>query len=272
MGLFLFSIDFEDVRLRMKDGEKLPERLLKITEQLLKFLSKHNIHCTFFVVGDVAEKYPNLIREIDSEGHEIACHSSSHIALDKMTKDVFRKDILQNIDSLKKAGIKTIAGYRAPVFSLTEKTKWAYDVLNELGFSYSSSVLPAKNPLFGWKEFGTSPKKIGNLWEIPMSITSFATKKIPFAGGVYFRVLPFALIKKSFSEHKKKNLPVLGYFHPYDFDADEKYFKFPEIDNALFNRLLFHNRKSTFSRLEKIFSLDAKIITYSSFSKQLISK
>lgn len=269
MGLFLFSVDFEDVRLRMKDGENLPERLPQITEQLLGFLSKHKIQCTFFVVGDVAEKYPELIKIISSEGHEIACHSAAHTTLYKLTKEKFRKDLVKNIDSLKKAGADNIIGYRAPVFSITENTKWAYDVLNEFGFKYSSSVLPASNPLFGWKNFGALPKKIDNLWEIPMSVTSFATKKIPFAGGVYFRALPFSLIKKAFSEYKKKNLPVLGYFHPYDFDAHEKYFKFPEINNPIFNRLLFHNRKSTFSRLEKVITSGANIITYADFIKQL---
>jgi hypothetical protein len=186
-----------------------------------------------------------------------------------MNRDSFREDVKKNIEALKKAGVKEILGYRAPVFSLTQKTTWAYEVLNETGFLYSSSVLPAANPLFGWKNFGTLPKKISGVWEIPMTVADFGFNKVPFGGGVYFRVLPFLLIKKAFIAHFKKNLPVTGYFHPYDIDDEEKYFPFPEIKNKIFNRLLYMNRKETLPRLEKIFSSGVKTITYREFIKQL---
>jgi len=269
MNIFLFAVDLEDVRLRMKDGRQFPKKVPQMVHRYLDFLEKHNAKCTFFVVGDAAEEYPELIQNIFSKGHEIACHSASHITLDRLNKKTFLDDVKRNMDALNKAGVKEICGYRAPVFSLAEKTKWAHEALNEIGFLYSSSVLPAKNPLFGWKEFGTAPRKISNMWEIPMTVSSFGTKKIPFGGGVYFRTLPFSFIKKSFANHFKKNLPVTGYFHPYDIDHEEKYFPFPEIKNPLFSRLLFLNRHKTLPRLEKIFSLQIKVMTYRDYALQL---
>lgn len=269
MNIFLFAVDLEDVRMRMKNANDSPERFPQMIQRYLDFLEKYRAKCTFFVTGDVAEKYPHLIQHIDSGGHEIACHSFSHITLDKMNKESFRNDLKKNMEAIRQTGVKEIHGYRAPVFSLTEKTSWAYQVLSEEGFFYSSSVLPAKNPLFGWKEFGTAPRKICNLWEIPMTVSSFGAKKIPFGGGVYFRVLPFSFIKKSFRKHFQKKIPITGYFHPYDIDSEEKYFPFPEIKNALFSRILLMNRHKTLPRLEKIFSMGIRVMTYHQYALQL---
>ena len=269
MNTFLFSIDLEDVRLRMKDGLKYSERVSQTTHRILEFLEKHSVRCTFFVMGDVAELYPSLIREIHSKGHEIACHSASHILLDKMNKEQFRDDLKKNIDSLQKAGAHEISGYRAPVFSLTEKTKWVYPILDEFGFTYSSSVLPAANPFYGWNDFGTGMKKVDGLLEIPMSVSSFFGKKIPFAGGIYFRVLPFFMIKNSFRKHFRNNKSIIGYFHPYDIDTDQERYMHPGInDNHFYNFLIYFNRSSVFNRLEKIFR-ECTVLRYSDFAKNI---
>lgn len=267
MNTFLFSVDLEDVRLRMKDGLRYAERVPKMTRLILEFLEKHNVRCTFFVVGDVAELYPALIREIHSKGHEIACHSASHILLDKMSEEQFRADLKKNIDSLKNAGTNEISGYRAPVFSLTEKTKWAYSILAEFGFMYSSSVLPAANPFYGWNDFGSEIKRMDGLLEIPMSVSSFFGKKIPFAGGIYFRVLPLFMIRNSFRQHFKKYEPVIGYFHPYDIDTEQERYMHPGINNNHFyNYLIYYNRSSVFNRLEKIFK-ECTVLRYCDFAK-----
>lgn len=256
MNIFLFSIDLEDIRFRMKGGLKYRERVPALTHRYLEFLDKHNAKCTFFTVGDVAEKYPALVREIYRRGHEVACHSASHIPLDEMNQEQFKDDLKKNMEALIHAGVKEIFGYRAPVFSLTEKTKWAYEILESFGFRYSSSVLPAQNPLYGWKAFGSSPRKIGNICEIPMSVNSFLGKEIPFSGGVYFRVLPFFMIKKCFQENFRNNLAVPGYFHPYDADTEQERFMHPGIkESGFYNYLMYFNRKNVFTRLEKIMKL-----------------
>lgn len=269
MNTFLFSVDLEDVRLRMKDGLQYAERVPQMTHRILEFLEKHNVRCTFFVVGDVAELYPSLIREIHSKGHEIACHSASHILLDKMSKEQFRGDLKKNIAVLNKSGAIEIIGYRAPVFSLTEKTKWAYPILEEFGFKYSSSVLPADNPFYGWKDFGTEPKKTEGMLEIPMTVSSFLWKKIPFAGGIYFRVLPFFMVRNSFAAHFKNNKPVIGYFHPYDIDTEQERYMHPGInDNFIYNFLIYYNRSSVFKRLENIFK-ECTVQRYCDFVKSI---
>src|SRR5690242_5053049 len=107
---FLFSVDLEDVRLRMKDGEKYQERVPAMIENYLRFLQTHHSKATFFTVGDMAEKYPSLIKSIADEGHEIACHSYRHITINKQKSDEFKVDVSKNLEALNKAGVKNIYG------------------------------------------------------------------------------------------------------------------------------------------------------------------
>lgn len=264
-GQFLFSIDLEDVRLGMPDGNGYKARVPANTEQYLKWLQKNKSKCTFFVVGNMAEAYPSLIKEIITEGHEIACHTQSHITLDKHTPESFKNDLQKNIGNLKSAGAENIKGFRAPVFSLTHKTQWAYKVLKELEFRYSSSVLPAKNPLFGCEEFGKNTKEVNGVLEIPMTLSKVGPASLPVAGGVYFRVLPWIILKKALKK-MKENSPVLGYFHPYDIDTEQEKFMHPGINNSWFyNQLMYYNRKNVFDRLDLVMDMGFQIITYSNY-------
>jgi polysaccharide deacetylase family protein (PEP-CTERM system associated) len=263
-NIFLFSIDLEDVRLLVENGLQYSERVPVMTEKYLAFLDKHNFKTTFFVVGEVAKKYPELIRKIVESGHEIACHTNKHIPLDKQTPKSFKEDLTENIKILSDAGAKNIYGFRAPTFSLTEKTTWVYQVLADMEFKYSSSVLPAKNPLYGWPEFGRNMKLMENkIWEFPITLFKSDFISFPFAGGVYFRALPFFITKRLIKKSWKKNQPVLGYFHPYDIDDNQERFMHPGINNnRIFNSLMYYNRKKVFSRLESIINEKAKIIPY----------
>ncbi len=269
---YLFSIDLEDIRFRMADGLKYQERVPVNTHKYLKWLQKHGFKCTFFTVGDIARAYPDLIKDIVSEGHEIACHSNTHIPLKKLNPDKFKSDLSNNIESLMKAGANNITGFRAPYFSLTEECSWAYKSLKDLGFSYSSSVYPAKNPFYGWEDFGSDIKTMEDtIVEIPMTVKSFGPIKAAFAGGVYFRMLPKFLIYNSFKNHHKTNTPLLGYFHPYDIDTEQEKFMHPEFnDNKFYNWLMNYNRKDVFNRLDYIIKQGFTITTYSDFIKNNI--
>ncbi|WP_299314535.1 polysaccharide deacetylase family protein [uncultured Aquimarina sp.] len=267
-NIFLFSIDLEDVRVRVDNGLTYRARVDALVEQYLLFLNKYNVKATFFTVGDIPKYYPNLVNTIVKEGHEIACHSNKHIPVTKQTKEKFREDVVRNLENLYSAGANNIIGYRAPIYSITQNTSWAFDVLEDLGFKYSSSVLPAKNPLFGWENFGEAPRKIrSDLWEIPVSLRKGSFFKTPYAGGTYFRILPFFLIKNSFRHHFKNNIAVTGYFHPYDIDLKQERFMHPEINNSwVYNQLMYFNRKNVLSRLDKIMDLyDSKIIPYKNY-------
>lgn len=264
--VYLFSIDLEDVRFGMADGLKYKERVPANVHKYLDWLNKHNFKCTFFVVGDVAETYPSLIKEISSEGHEIACHTHRHVSLDKQSRETFKEGLESNVRALLQAGAASPKGFRAPNFSLVPSTSWTYDVLKELGFSYSSSVLPAKNPLYGWEEFGKRPKKVQGIVEIPMTVGRFGPLSIPMAGGVYFRALPEFLIRRSVKKCLKTDIPLLGYFHPYDIDVEQEHFIHPEInDSRFYNFLMYHNRKKVFKRLDAIIDMGFTVCPYAEY-------
>ena len=189
-----------------------------------------------------------------------------------MTPNEFKADVSSNMESLIKAGAGKINGFRAPYFSLTKDCSWAYKILKEIGFTYSSSVYPAKNPFYGWEEFGSNIKTMENsIIEIPMTVKSFGPIKAAYAGGVYFRVLPKFLIYNSFKNHHKTNTPLLGYFHPYDIDFNQEKFMHPEINESKFyNWLMNYNRKDVFNRLDTIISKGFIITTYSNYIKNNI--
>lgn len=254
----------EDVRFRMEDGLKYSERVPLMIKKYLDFLDKYNSKATFFVVGDVARIYPGLVARIAEMGHEIACHSNKHLPLVKMDVTSFKTGMLENIKLLNDAGVRKIHGFRAPVLSITEKTSWAYKVLADLGFVYSSSVFPAKNPMYGWPEFSREPKLMENsIWELPITLFKSKLISVPVAGGVYFRIMPFFIIRKLLKSKWEKGQPVLGYFHPFDIDVNQEHFMHPGINNNhIFNFLLYYNRKKVFNRLDSIINDKAKIIPY----------
>ena len=266
---FLFSVDLEDIRLRLDKPEKYEERVPTNTYRYLDWLRSYNQKCTFFVTGDIAILYPSLINEIISEGHEIACHTNAHIPIDKMTPSEFKLDIEKNIEVLQQAGAGKIEGFRAPIFSITPKTSWAHDVLTELDFSYSCSVLPAKNPFYGWESFGYSPKKINDrLVEIPLTMGKFGPMVIPAVGGVYFRALPLFWIKGITRRCIKNNVPAVGYFHPYDIDFEQEKYMNPGINDSYFyNFLMYFNRSKVFDRLDHIMKQGFTMSTYANYVK-----
>ena len=266
--IFLFSVDLEDVRLRVTNGLSYSPQVEKMIDLYLGFLSEYNAKATFFTVGNITTHYPGLIAKIVKEGHEIACHSDQHVPVTLQSKTEFKEDLLVNRKKLLENGAEKIVGYRAPTFSLTQQTSWVYEILSELNFTYSSSVLPEHNPLFGWKDFGHQPKKMNRtIWELPMNINKYVYPKTPFAGGVYFRVLPFYIIKKNFEHYFSRNMVVNSYFHPYDVDTEQENFMHPEIHNNLFyNTLMYYNRKNVFHRLRKIMNIfKPKIMPYSEY-------
>lgn len=272
-AVFLFSIDLEDIRSLMPNGSVYEDRIEENIRRYLGFLSERNSCCTFFVVGDIARRYPGLIKEIVGLGHEIACHTDNHVPLDQMTPKQFKDDIKHNLDSLYKAGATCITGFRAPSFSLTPETSWAYDILSEVGLKYSSSILAASNPLYGWPGFGEECRVMpSGILEMPMRLSGLPFLNVPFAGGVYFRCLPLMLIKYLFHKNRKSKTPLTGYFHPYDIDCQQERFMHPGIHNKWFyNQLMYYNRKNVFKRLSILFK-DSTVLTYSKYLSKSITE
>ncbi|HEX6041858.1 polysaccharide deacetylase family protein, partial [Longimicrobium sp.] len=248
--------DVEDVRSRVPGGARHPPRVPALTGRLLDFLGRHGARATFFVVGDVARAHPELIRRIAGEGHEIGCHSDTHAALDRQTPAAFRDDLARNLEALRAAGVDGVRGYRAPYFSLTADTAWAYGVLAELGFTYSSSVLPSRSPLHGWPGFGRTPRAVDGVLEMPVTLLPAPLPPlppVPNGGGVYFRVLPWPLLRRSLRADARAGRPVLGYLHPYDVDTAPQPFAHPGFARWSPGNWLMHaNRGAVLERLERV--------------------
>src|SRR5262249_22354041 len=168
---FLFSLDLEDVRTMIPGGERYAERVPLLVARYAELLARHGLHCTIFTVGDVARRYPFLVRDLAAAGHEIACHGSNHVPLARLDPAAFRSDLRRNLDELAATGAGPVSGFRAPVYSLTPRTAWAWEVLAEQGLRYSSSVLPARHPLHGWPGHARGATRTASgVWEIPFSL------------------------------------------------------------------------------------------------------
>ncbi len=265
---FLMSVDYEDLRLQFPDGQQYKDRNEVLTERILSFFRERNIKATFFTVGELAELHPDLIRKINGEGHEIACHTYNHQPLELHNQESFRNDLDRALVAFKKAGVDTVVGFRAPFFSMTSKTRWVYTILREYGFEYSSSVLPAKSPLYGWPEFGKFSKKIDGIWEMPITLTGSNVLKVPLAGGIYFRVLPnFALRMLSDFNSSKY---VTSYFHPYDLDYEQEWFKHPGIpDRFHFHILMKLNRRGFLKKLDRYLNQYQNVMRYTDITNEL---
>ena len=205
--------------------------------RLLDILDTYQVQGTFFVLGWLAERNPALIRAIHDAGHEIASHGFDHRMVSNMTPEEFRKDIRRSKEVLEGITNSAVVGYRAPTFSILEKTAWAYEVLLQEGYRYSSSVFPIWHDRYGWPKFGNHPRRMasngkGEIWEIPMTVRSFGPLKIPFGGGGYLRFYPFFLTKALFRSHARNEKPAVVYIHPWELDAQH-----PRVPAPLFRRI-----------------------------------
>lgn len=248
-------------------GERYAPRVPANTRSYLELLEAHRARATFFTVGDVARRHPDLVREIAARGHELACHSADHTPLDRLDRDGLRRNLECNLEDLARAGADGVTGFRAPVMSLTERTEWAYEVMEELGFRYSSSVVPGRGGLYGWTEFGEAPRRMaGGVWEIPLSVAGIGLLRVPFGAGIYLRVLPFAVLTRLFRNTRRRGQPVVGYLHPYDVDTEQEHFMHPELgDRRLLNALMYVNRKRVIPRLERLLASGVPVQRYDAY-------
>jgi peptidoglycan-N-acetylglucosamine deacetylase len=228
-------------------------RYIANTQRILAFLAERKVRGTFFVVGRVAETAPALVREIASAGHEIACHSQRHMPLDRETSESFRTGTARAKEALEQAAGVPVEGYRAPIFSLTARTRWAVDELATLGFRYSSSVLPAANPLYGFPGAPRAPFRWPNgLVEFPVPLAQAGPARLPYLGGIYLRYLPGWLIRRW--ARARTGDVLWTYLHPYDFDSAEPYAPMPDTATWV-SVLLWLNRGGTWDKLAGLIAM-----------------
>jgi polysaccharide deacetylase family protein (PEP-CTERM system associated) len=219
-----FDHEFLDDSKLINSFEMRLDQNMKI---ILDLLDEYNQKATFFCLGWVARRYPHVVKEIDSRGHEIGCHSDVHKLLYNFSLDQFESDLLNAIDSIESIIDKKVEIYRAPAFSITSKNTWVFDVLFKHGIKVDCSVFPAKRDFGGFPDFHSSKPSIietsdnNLLKEFPINLYKTKFKDLVFSGGGYFRLLPYFIIKNMMN----KSDYVMTYFHPRDFDKDQPIMK-----------------------------------------------
>jgi polysaccharide deacetylase family protein (PEP-CTERM system associated) len=223
MPFHAFTIDLEDWqqllvrRITGQFGDPSTATIAS-THRLLDLLDQTQVRATFFVVGILAERFPQLVREVHRRGHEIASHSYTHRPIFTLTADEFRGDVRRSIDQLSDLTGVAIRGFRAPEFSVGALDHWCFDVLAELGIEYDSSVFPIPALRYGIANAPKEPFRIetkaGHLWEFPLATGKWHGRTIPLAGGTYFRFLPQSTLRRAV---KELDATSVFYFHPYEF-------------------------------------------------------
>ena len=232
------TLDVEDLR----PSDQFEDRSKLMTEKVLDLFSEMNIRATIFVVGDVAKNHPEIINKAVKDGHEIGLHSHKHIPLQLLTPDEFEQELTGAKTLLQEISGQEINGFRAPTMSLTHKTRWAVPILKRVGFTYSSSVLPAKNPLYGWDGLPRHPFRwLNSVIEFPCPVTNILGFTIPYLGGAYFRLFP-SIIRKMGVRRSSYGEVLWTYCHPWEFDPDEKYYQLENVGRST-SRIAWIGRK-----------------------------
>ena len=224
--MLLLSIDFEDWhqlvhrRLGQADWDRRGPALERQTEAVLGLLDDLGVKATFFVLGMTAARYPDLVSEAASRGHELASHGHAHERVYDQSREAFKADLEQGLEALEAAAGARAVGYRAPAFSITRDTPWAYDLLSELGFEYDSSQYDSPRIPRRIEPIPRAPYRLRlesgrELWELPV-----AAARIPVGGGAYWRALPTAVIARSLRGLIARGAAPALYFHPYEFDPE----------------------------------------------------
>ncbi len=212
------------------EWDRYPGRVVANTGRMLDLFAAAGVHATFFTLGWVAERNPALVRRIVAEGHELASHGHGHQPVWSLDAEGFRADLLRARATLEDAGGVAIRGYRAPTFSIGRRTPWAYEVLEQTGHAYSSSVFPIRHDLYGDPAAPRRPfhPPGRSILEVPMTTLRLAGRNLPCSGGGYFRLLPYALFRAGLRRvNRAQGMPGLFYVHPWEIDPDQPHIAAP---------------------------------------------
>jgi polysaccharide deacetylase family protein (PEP-CTERM system associated) len=218
-----FTIDLEDP----SENYALDGRYIAMARRILDLCDEKARKATFFAIGRVAQSAPQLIRDIAARGHEIAYHSHNHVSLTAENPERFRRESREDKDRLEQLAGKSVIGFRAPRFSLTPQSLWALDILSELGFRYSSSIMPTDVSLFGFPDAPQAPFAWPNgMIEFPLPVATLGKYRLPYLGGIYLYTMPFFAVHRFLAKAKPDEV-LWTYTHPYDFDSAEKFSPLP---------------------------------------------
>jgi len=257
-----FTIDVEDYYHVSALASAIPRdtwgerdsRVSASTDRLLAMLDEKRIKGTFFVLGWVADKVPQLVKRIAALGHEVACHGYSHELIYRQTPGVFAEETRRSKTLLEDLTGMPVIGYRAASFSITPRSRWALDTLIEQGFLYDSSIFPVRHDRYGMPGADRAPGYVhapsgGRIAEFPMSTAAFGPVRVPVSGGGYFRLLPYWFTRNGLrSINERDGMPFTFYLHPWEIDVDQ-----PRVDVGFVSRFRHYtNLSKCESRLRRL--------------------
>ena len=237
-----------------------PLRVEQNTQRLLNLFDEAQVKATFFVLGWVADRVPQLVKEIADRGHEVASHGYSHQLIYNQTQEVFREETIRSKKLLEDLSQQPVHGYRAASYSITRESLWALDILAETGFDYDSSIFPIRHDRYGIPDAKEVPHRLKtpqghSLVEFPLSTAKIFNYKLPVAGGGYFRLYPYALTRAGLRQVNSRQQPFIFYLHPWEIDPDQ-----PKIEAGWFSRFRHYNNlekcEPRLQRLMKDFQFD----------------
>lgn len=212
--------------IRGDEWERWPRRVERNTDAILDLMARHDVRGTFFVLGWIAERHPELIRRIHQQGHEIASHGYSHQLVYNQSPQVFRDETRRSRELLEDITGERVTGYRAASYSITSQSRWALDILAEEGFTWDSSIFPVRHDTYGMPGSPETPYRLttdeGNqLVEFPLSTLRLGCQRLPIAGGGYFRFYPFWFSRWGLKTINKRGEPFIFYLHPWEIDPEQ---------------------------------------------------
>lgn len=229
---------FEDV-IERDSWDSLTLRVERNCDAILQMFADADVKATFFTLGWVARRHPSLMRRIATEGHELASHGWDHVRVFRLDRESFAHDLAISRQAIEDAAGVKVIGYRAPSFSIDRRTPWAYMVLAEQGFAYSSSVAPVTHDHYGWSDaprFAFKPLPWSDLLEIPVTTATFAGRRLAAGGGGFFRVLPYGFSRWAIRQvNRRDGRPAIFYFHPWEIDPGQ-----PRVNDAPLKSRLRH--------------------------------
>jgi polysaccharide deacetylase family protein (PEP-CTERM system associated) len=264
MAMNILGIDFEEwyhpelIKDHVKNDQKIP-KVFKGIDTILDLLNKHDISATFFVVGEILQHNPELIDKIISNDHEIAFHTMHHDRIDSLN---FLNKFDDELKEFQKLTNDKSKGFRAPTFSLNEKSSLVIKMLEKYNYIYDSSIMPAKTSMYGNPNADKKPYKItsenlennsenGKLWEFPLMVTKLLGKQIPAAGGFYLRTLPLYMIKNAIKNYENEHMPACFYVHSWELTPE----LMPRIPLSQKNNFItYHNIEKTLPKLDQLLS------------------
>jgi polysaccharide deacetylase family protein (PEP-CTERM system associated) len=276
----LFTVDLEDYFqvnaferiVDRANWDRYPLRVEESTGRLLDLLASHNTKATFFTLGWIAEKVPQLVRRIAEAGHEVASHGYWHRKVTTLSPEAFREDVRESKARIESVTGQPCVGFRAPSFSIRPGMEWALEILVEEGYRYDSSVFPISRPDYGYPAAPPFPVLLhtaaGELLELPLATTRKAGLRLPAAGGGYLRQLPPGLMYDAFSEWGELGVSAVLYVHPWEVDPDQ-----PRLPCGMVTRLRhYRNLNRTLPRLRALLERFKFTSVADRFAEQLMTE